>query len=207
MTHDTAHDSIWQMPLDDFRDALALKPMPGCGAAAAVSASLGLALILKGLHLGQQHAQSDDRQALIDEGEALKQALSPLADEDVAAFEAMMDALKRPKRSFDEKAARREAIQAAASRAVQVPLDTARRCLEALTLGHQALSHIEAQFESDATAGAYLLHAAVQSVLLNVNANLEALGDEQTKQNARAAQNEIREQSRALIQGFEAPAS
>ncbi|MFG6665803.1 cyclodeaminase/cyclohydrolase family protein [Halomonas sp. HNIBRBA4712] len=175
---------LWQTPLGDFRDALAHRPMPGCGAAAAVSADFGLALILKGLHLGQQHQRSAERAALITRGEALKRALAPLAGEDVAAFDAMMAALQKPQTSEEEKRLRAEAIQLAARRAVAVPLETARRCLEALTLGEETMAHIEAQFESDATAGAHLLTAAVQSVLLNVDANLEALGSDDERQRA-----------------------
>lgn len=58
--------AIWQQRLSHFRDALAHNPMPGCGAAATVVASLGLALILKGLHINQQHQTSEARAALID---------------------------------------------------------------------------------------------------------------------------------------------
>ncbi|MBE0404302.1 MULTISPECIES: hypothetical protein [Halomonas] len=61
--------AIWQQRLSHFRDALAHNPMPGCGAAATVVASLGLALILKGLHISQQHQTSEARAVLIEQGE------------------------------------------------------------------------------------------------------------------------------------------
>lgn len=61
--------TLWRHRLSDFRDAVARKPMPGCGATAVVSADLGLALVLKGLYLSQQHDASAPRQALIDEGD------------------------------------------------------------------------------------------------------------------------------------------
>ncbi|WP_447927895.1 cyclodeaminase/cyclohydrolase family protein [Vreelandella sp. EE27] len=181
MTHDAEHAGLWSKRLTDFSDGLAHAPMPGCGAAAGVTADFGLALMLKGLHLGQKHQPSSARAALIEQGEALKRALAPLADEDVAAFEAMMAALQKPKDTDDEQRARKKAIHKAASRAVEVPLETARRCVEALALGQKITAHIEAQFESDATAGAHLLSAAVQSVLLNVDANVGALGSEEEK--------------------------
>ncbi|MCB8888245.1 cyclodeaminase/cyclohydrolase family protein [Vreelandella malpeensis] len=183
MTQQADQPGIWQTPLDTFRDALAHDPMPGCGAAATVTAGCGLALMLKGLHLGQRHAPRAPRAALIERGEALEQALVPLADADVAAFQAMMAALDRPQQTDEQRASRAEALHRAARDAVEVPLATARRCLEALALGEEILANIETQFESDARAGGYLLSAAVDSVLLNVEANLAAL-DEQDRRYA-----------------------
>ena len=81
---------LWELSLSDFRDTVAREPMPGCGAVAVVSADLGLALVLKGLHLSQHHDATAPRQALIDKGAALKQQLAPLAQEDVAAYEALV---------------------------------------------------------------------------------------------------------------------
>lgn len=191
--------AIWQQSLSGFRDSLAHQPMPGCGAAASVVADLGLALMLKGLHLSQQHQANAERAALIEEGERLKQQLAPLADKDVIAFEGLMAAFNLPQENGKEKQARRNAIQAAAAEAVDVPLQTARLCQAALRLGERAGAYSERQFKSDALAGGELLAAAMRSVLFNVLANIDALGSQAEKQLAQAAHDELRQQATILL--------
>ncbi|RUR54616.1 cyclodeaminase/cyclohydrolase family protein [Vreelandella populi] len=196
----TAHSApVWQQDLTCFRDSLAHQPMPGCGSAASVVASMGLALILKGLHLSQQHESSEARAALIKEGESLKHQLAPLADKDVTAFEELMAALQMPQHDDKHKAARRTAVQAAATTAVDVPLQTARLCQAALNLGERASAYSEKQFASDTQAGGELLAAALRSVLLNVVANMDSLGSEEEKRHAQEAHDELKQQAALLV--------
>ncbi len=190
---------VWEQTLDHFRDALAHRPMPGCGAAASVTAALGVALILKGLHLSQQHETSEARRTLIGEGERLKEQLGPLADEDIAAFEGLMAAFQMPQDTEHEKAGRHRAIQQAAATAVDVPLATARLCQKALSLGERAGEYSEKQFASDTQAGGELLAAALRSVLLNVEANIDLLGSEAEKRRVQAAHDELKEQAAVLL--------
>ncbi|WP_457808834.1 cyclodeaminase/cyclohydrolase family protein [Kushneria sp. EE4] len=186
---------LWQHRLSDFRDTVAREPMPGCGATAVVSADLGLALVLKGLNLSQQHDASAPRKALIEEGESLKQRLAPLAAEDMAAFEAFMEAVGRD----ESDAGRRTAIHAAAETAVEVPLKTAQLCDAALALAQQAGEHIESQFVSDAVAGARLIHAALHGVLLNVAANAGQLGSDDARDRALHARDGFAQRGDALL--------
>lgn len=192
--------SIWQQHLKDFRDSLAHQPMPGCGAAATVVADLGLALILKGLHLTQQHHADEARATLIEEGERLKQQLAPLADRDVVAFEGLMAALSLPHKNKQETQARRHAIYEAATEAVEVPLRTARLCQAALSLGLRAGGYSEQQFKSDTQAGGELLAAALRSVLLNVLANIDTLGSEAEQQRVQNAHDELKQQATVLLE-------
>lgn len=196
-------DGLWQHQLRDFRDTVAREPMPGCGAAAVVSADLGLALVLKGLHLSQQHDASAPRQALIEEGESLKQRLAPLAEEDIAAFEAFMAAVGRDESDDGHQ----DAIHEAAESAVEVPLRTAQLCDAALALAHQAGDHIEAQFVSDAVAGARLIHAALHGVLLNVSANAGQLGSDAARDRALHARDGLSHRADALLATITASAS
>lgn len=200
--HQQHSTPIWQQSLTGFRDSLAHQPMPGCGAAASVVADLGLALMLKGLHLTQKHQTSEARAALIEEGERLKQQLAPLADKDVIAFEGLMAAFNLPQENEQEKKARRHAIQEAAAEAVEVPLQTARLCQAALRLGERAGAYSERQFKSDALAGGELLAAAMRSVLLNVLANVDALGSQAEKKHAQAAHDELKQQAKILLENI-----
>nr|WP_295707788.1 cyclodeaminase/cyclohydrolase family protein [uncultured Halomonas sp.] len=186
---------LWEHKLSDFRDTVAREPMPGCGAVAVVSADLGLALVLKGLHLSQRHAATTPRQALIDEGTSLNQRLTPLAQDDVAAFDAFMAAVGRD----EEDEGRQSALHAAADTAVEVPLKTAQLCAAALALTQQAGEHIEQQFVSDAHAGARLMHASLHSVLLNVDANARQLGSDDARDRARLSRDGLAERADALL--------
>ncbi|OJA04016.1 cyclodeaminase/cyclohydrolase family protein [Halomonas sp. QHL1] len=186
---------LWEHRLNDFRDTVAREPMPGCGAVAVVSANLGLALVLKGLHLSQHHDATAPHQALINEGASLTQRLSPLAQADVTAFEAFMAALGRD----EEDEGRIEAIHTAADTAVEVPLKTAQLCDAALALAQQAGEHIEQQFVSDALAGARLIHAALHSVLLNVDVNAGQLGSDAARDSARHTRDGLAQRADALL--------
>ncbi|SFC72687.1 Formiminotetrahydrofolate cyclodeaminase [Kushneria avicenniae] len=194
---------LWQHRLSDFRDTVAREPMPGCGATAVISADLGLALVLKGLHLSQQHDASAPRRALVEECESLKKRLAPLAEEDIAAFEAFMAAVSRDENDDGRRDTRHEA----AENAVEVPLKTAQLCDAALALAHQAGDHIEAQFVSDAVAGARLIHAALHSVLLNVSANAGQLGSDAARDRALYARDGLARRADALLATITANAS
>ncbi|MDW5377683.1 cyclodeaminase/cyclohydrolase family protein [Halomonas sp. HP20-15] len=169
--------SIWAMTLGDFRDAVESRSTPGCGAAAAASAGMGLALVLKGLRITDGKHPDVERGELIARGDARLAELGRYADEDVEAFDAYLAAVKRPQDSDVERRARERAIQAAAERANRVPLATARSCLEALRLSVEALTRTADNLRSDTLAGGLMLHAALSSVLINVDANLASLHD------------------------------
>ncbi|RKQ95719.1 formiminotetrahydrofolate cyclodeaminase [Kushneria sinocarnis] len=177
--------SLWQQPLHAFRQHTATQATPGCGAAATVSAEFGLALVLKGLRITQQHGDNERRAALIEWGEQLSAQLAPCADDDVAAFEQFMAATRQPQESEAERESRQQAINAAAERATAIPLRAAECCLEALTLIEEALPLSDDMLGSDARAGALMLHSALSALLLNIDADLPGLRD--SRQRARAA--------------------
>lgn len=70
-----------------------------------------------------------ERTALDASGKALaelRQKLASLVDEDTRAYDLVTSAYKRPKGTDEEKAARKEAIQAAMRAATEAPLATMR---------------------------------------------------------------------------------
>ncbi|WP_136068626.1 cyclodeaminase/cyclohydrolase family protein [Modicisalibacter radicis] len=178
--------SIWNMTLGGFRDAIESRSTPGCGAAAASSAVMGLALVLKGLRITDDKHPDAARGELIARGDAQLAELVRYADEDVDAFNAYLAAVKRPRDSDAEKRTRERAIQAAAERANRVPLATARCCLEALKLAGRALEKTAGNLHSDTLAGGLMLHAALSSVLTNVDANLASLHDDTERESMAA---------------------
>ncbi|WP_353177042.1 cyclodeaminase/cyclohydrolase family protein [Salinisphaera sp. T5B8] len=168
-----ATSTITQITLDAFRDDIQSRAMPGCGAVAANAAANGLALVLKGLRLTQSNDDDGTAQRLIAQAQRLLEQLGDYADEDIAAFKAYLAAKKRNDKS-DSEAELEEAVE----RINQVPLDTARCCLEALEYTEQAIGDIKAALQSDARAGAQLIHAGLSMVLINVDTNIDGLEDE-----------------------------
>lgn len=170
---------VWSMSLEAFRDATIKHATPGCGAVAAVSATHGLALILKGLRISESKHPDAKRAALIEEGGALLERLSHHADEDIQAFEAYQEALKQAKNDTDEKTEHEGALAEATRQINRVPLTMAETCCEALKIAVSSLPLTNTNLKSDAVAGGVLLHAGLSAVLLTVDANLSSIEDEE----------------------------
>ncbi|GGJ82475.1 cyclodeaminase/cyclohydrolase family protein [Pseudomonas matsuisoli] len=159
-------DSLWHLSLAEFRDRVASDaPTPSCGAAAGVSASLGLSLILKAIRIGSDPADVGTR-GLINEAATLHQQLSTHADTDARVFQRFL------------KAEAPEMKGQAARDSVAIPLATAHSCREAMRLGERAAPYVKETMRSDVVAGVLLLGAALEAVLLNVRANLAQVDDD-----------------------------
>jgi formiminotetrahydrofolate cyclodeaminase len=174
-------ETLWSAGLAEFREATAsAEPTPGGGSVAGVSGTLGLGLVIMALEISMRRKDAlrpEDAKALIEEARTLMERLSGDADDDIRAFRAYIAALKLPKQSDDEKARRREALQAASRRATASPLLAARHMVEALRLAQAAVPLTHAHVISDVGAGTALLEGALKAVLFNVDVNLPNLAD------------------------------
>ncbi|MCZ7665485.1 MAG: cyclodeaminase/cyclohydrolase family protein [Thermoleophilia bacterium] len=157
-------------------------PTPGGGSVSALAGALGAALGTMVWRLTQAKGSSDlPEERLADlavELEELAAALNENVDRDAASYEGVIAALRLPKATDGEKAARRAAIEAATRVATEVPLETARlcaqvmeRCLAAARLGH-------AGAVTDAGVGLLMASAGVAGALYNVEINLGGLTDQ-----------------------------
>lgn len=173
-------DSLWGWGLAEFRDRTAsADPTPGGGSAAMVAASIGLGLVLMALRVTARRADADPLALapLIDAGERRLAELSQHADADIAVFEGYMAALRRPRATEEEKAARRQALAQATVAATEIPLNAAQSVVEALDLARQAAQLAHSGIVSDVGAGAALLCGAVTAVLYSVDINLKSMAD------------------------------
>lgn len=158
-------EQLWDMTLAQFRDACAERALPGCGAVAAVTADFGLALVVKALRVSEGRAPRAARGELLRSAQALLGRPGAFADDDVAAFQDYLNAEGR------------EAQQSAARQACAVPLATAHACSQALAIAEAAWPEVVESVRCDVKAGALLIYAAIESVLLNVEADLNGLDD------------------------------
>lgn len=182
-----------------FLDSVASgDPTPGGGSVAALAGALaaGLGGMVARATIGkkkyaevetamrEQAARADD----------LRAHLTGAITEDSESFDQIMVARRLPK----EESTRAERIQAATQVAAEVPLQTARRSLEAM----QCLSVIAAQGNinavTDAAAGVHMALAAVETAVLNVMVNIKALDDSARAAALKSDSLAVRDQARQL---------
>lgn len=168
----------------------AATPTPGGGSVSALVAALSVALsrMVAGLAIGKkgyEDGQEDLRKIEI-RAEPLQRRLVALADEDSAAYDRVVAAMRLPRATDAEREARVAALQAAYRRATEVPLETVERCVEALELARDAATKGNRGASTDCGVAVLLAEAAVRGAGLNVRVNLASLRDEAYRSGAEA---------------------
>ena len=156
-------------------------PTPGGGSAAALTASVGLSLLAMVASMSRTRNGSDDDRALLDGAlnavEHLSAHTLALVDDDAAAYDAVMEAYRKPRVTEEEKVERRRAIEAALRGAAEVPLEVMRACRAGLTAAVDVARAGNPSASSDVGVSVELLKAALHSAALNVGVNLSGLSD------------------------------
>ncbi|WP_417776347.1 cyclodeaminase/cyclohydrolase family protein [Stutzerimonas xanthomarina] len=183
--------SVWTQRLAEFRAATAAcQSTPGCGAAAAVTADIGLALVLKGLRISEAHGSDPVRHELLQAAEALLGRPGAFADDDMQAFDDYLSAARHVE--VEDK-------QAAARQACAVPLALAHCCLEALELAVDAWPRTDPIVQSDVQAGAVLIHAGLSAALINVDADMASLDDAAAQDQVGRTRRRLQSEGDALL--------
>jgi formiminotetrahydrofolate cyclodeaminase len=183
--------SVWTQRLDAFRTATAARqPTPGCGAAAAVTADIGLALVLKGLRISEAHASDPTRLERMQAAEALVGRPGAFADHDMQAFDNYLSANRDGDLQRKQNAARQ---------ACAVPLALAHCCLEALELAVAAWPCTDPIVQSDVQAGAVLIHAGLSAALINVDADRASLSDASAQHQAAQSRRRLQAEGDRLL--------
>ncbi len=180
-------------------------PTPGGGSVAALSGALGAALcsMVCNLTIGKKKyvdVEEDLKRVLV-ETERLRLELNQLIDEDAAAFDKVMTAMKLPKETDDEKAAREAALQDSLVDAASIPLVVMGKCVEVVELSATVAEKGNVNAVSDAGVAALNGRAGVHAARLNVLINLGGIRAERHAlfvEEARAAMNEMVERADRL---------
>ncbi|MDI6740376.1 MAG: glutamate formimidoyltransferase [Candidatus Edwardsbacteria bacterium] len=157
-------------------------PAPGGGSVAALAGSLCAALsaMVANLTVDKKGYEPvrDEMSELAEKAQGIKDALARAVDEDTEAFNLLMEAMRLPKVTTDQKELRDKAMQEGYRQAAAVPLQTAAACLEAMKLALAAAEKGNANSASDAGVAALMARAGVEGAGLNVLINLDPITDE-----------------------------
>jgi methenyltetrahydrofolate cyclohydrolase len=175
------------LTVDQFISLLAsAEPVPGGGSAAAVAGSLGGALVAMVASLSAGRPKFAEHEFLLTDakatGEALADHLLTLADEDAAAFAGFRVAMKMPRDTEDEKAARTNALQTAARAATEAPFRTVQACLQVALTAESMAGRSNKNASSDLEVAGLMAVAAARSAAANVFINLPSMGDDDAAQ-------------------------
>lgn len=195
-----------EMKLKEFTDELASEsPAPGGGSVAALSASLGAALVAMVARLTVGKEKHRDNWEIMEkagrEALELKARLLDLMEADTEAFNVFMAALKMPKGTEEEKNRRKESIQEATKGAIDVPLKTLRACRDVTALAGTACEKGNPNAVSDAGTAAILAQAAGKSAAYNVRINLMGLKDEAYGAKVRKEMEDLMEDINSRVAG------
>lgn len=162
-------------------------PAPGGGSISAYMGALGAALATMVANLSSHKPGWDERweefSKWAEKGQAIKDELLQLVDEDTNAFNKIMAAFGLPKRNDEEKAARQQAIQDATKYATEVPFHTMKAAFSAFEVVRAMAETGNPNSVSDAGVGALCARSAVMGAHLNVKINAASLKDEEFKKN------------------------
>lgn len=166
-----------------FVDQLASgEPVPGGGSAAAIAGSLGGALVAMVSALSDGRPKYAEHQALITRARAAGHELADrflaLADEDAAAFAGFGVAMKLPRETDDEKAARAAAISAAAVAATEAPFKTVQACADMVRWAEALAGRSNKNASSDLEVAALMAVAGAEAAAANVYVNLPSIADQ-----------------------------
>lgn len=163
------------------------EPAPGGGSVSALVGSLGAALtsMVGNLTVGRKvyDKLNDSQKKVIDENlESVQgsiERLNVIVDEDTTSFNKVMEAMKLPKETEEEKSKRRKAIEDATKLALEVPLNCAKECLAVLKLQKPFALYGNQNAITDVGVGALLAYSGLEGALFNVKINLLGIKDEQ----------------------------
>jgi glutamate formiminotransferase/formiminotetrahydrofolate cyclodeaminase len=178
----TNTEDLVEMKLNDFVDEVSREsPAPGGGSIAALAGALGasLASMVSNLSIGKRGSEEveENLKPVAEKVQEIKDFLVKAIDEDTNAFNAYMAARRLPDKTEEEKKIKHQALQDGLKEAVNVPLNTAKKCSEVIHLAGIAVEKGNINSVTDAGVGAHIAYTGVKGGIFNVLINLKEIED------------------------------
>jgi glutamate formiminotransferase/formiminotetrahydrofolate cyclodeaminase len=185
------------MKVTDFTNLLSTDaPAPGGGSVAALCGALSGALssMVSALTHGKKGYEKafEDAEDIGVRGQELKAEFLADVDRDTEAFNKVMAAMRLPKKTDEEKAARAAALEEASKDATMVPLDVLRRTRDAAAIARKIAEIGNKNSVSDAGVAALAARTAAEGAYLNVAINLPGIDDGRFRKDTLAEADKIR---------------
>ncbi|MCR5424164.1 MAG: glutamate formimidoyltransferase [Bacteroidales bacterium] len=182
LIEDHSQKKLVDMTCKGFAEETASEsPAPGGGSVSAYMGSLAASLATMVANLSSHKPGWDDQWETFSnwavKGQAIKDELIHLVDEDTNAFNKIMAAFGMPKKTDEEKVARTAAIQDATKYATEVPFRTMQKSFEAFEVCRAMIEIGNPNSVTDAGVGALCARSAVMGAHLNVKINASSLKD------------------------------
>lgn len=171
------------LSISDFAAKLASDEVPpGGGSTAALYGLMAAAL----LEMAIAYSLKDRKPAECNEVLVAKQAdlarlhieLTILIDRDALALRGLLAAAGLPETTVEKQQVRNLALQKALKQAAEVPMETARSCLEVMEIGKTIVGMVDKLVVSDLMAGVAAAHAGITASLLSTAINLNEIQED-----------------------------
>jgi glutamate formiminotransferase/formiminotetrahydrofolate cyclodeaminase len=184
------------MSMKGFMDKTASEsPAPGGGSVSAYIGALGMALGTMVANLSSHKKGWDDRwkefSDRAEKGKDIQNKLLKLVDEDTDAFNMIMMSFSMPKKSEEEKLARKNAIQESTKNATLVPYKVMETAFSGFGIIREMVEQGNPNSITDAGVGALALNSCIKGAFLNVKINSNGLDDKQFVNSIITSGNEI----------------
>lgn len=172
-----------KMTLQEFGAELASdSPAPGGGSAAALLGSLASSLcsMMASLTVNKKGCEDafEGAAKLVEKMKEKREEFFKLMDEDASSFDAVIDALKMPKTTDEEKALRKAKIQEGYKAAIVPPVKSAHLAFSLFDDIDYIVTSGNQNVVTDGLAAAISANSAIEMALLNVKINLTSIKDE-----------------------------
>lgn len=189
------------MTIEQYNQILASDaPTPGGGSALALVGACGCSLIKMAVEitlnkLQQKDIDPDDWQtnnaivSLTNSKSLLERSTKKMFDEsnlDADAFKGILNAMRLPKDTDENKKLRTASIQKQYHKAALVPLELMATCSYVINQIQPLVPHMYAYVASDAEIGISLLKSVIENSIKNVYANTNLIKDERLREQLEA---------------------
>ena len=166
----------------DFLESVSLNtPAPGGGSVSALSGSLGSALCSMVACLTHEKKDMLQNRSIMEEigvkAQELKDSLAHLVSEDSRAFNKVLDAVRLPAISEQDKKEKTKNILLANKYAIEIPYQTAKKCYEVMQLAEILIEKGNPSSLTDAGVASEVAFAGLRGGCMNVLINLPELID------------------------------
>ncbi len=166
----------------EFLESVSLNtPAPGGGSVSALSGSLGAALCSMVASLTHEKKDMLHNRSIMEEigvkAQELKDDLAHLVSEDSRAFNKVLDAVRSPANSDQDKKEKTKNILLANKYAIEIPYQTAKKCYEVMQLAEILIDKGNSSSLTDAGVASEVAFAGLRGGCMNVLINLPELVD------------------------------